>query len=90
MRYVPAIHTNAFPNAFGEAYKTLHQSRSVLGKKIKLITTMKDSKSFIERQINSSVVSEKRLMIDLPATCQVHEQSDIAHIGWVVPLKRRE
>lgn len=56
--------------------------RRIIGKDIKL-TMLTDSMSLFKVMVNSSITTEKRLMIDIAAARQAYERSDIYFIGWI-------
>lgn len=82
VRSVLAGETHAFADAFDVAFTMRHELRKVIGKEVRL-TMLTDSMSLFKVIINSSVLSEKRLMIDISAARQAYETNDIDHIGWI-------
>ena len=74
--------THAFADAFDAAYTIRNDLQRLLNKDVKL-TMLTDSMSLFKVLINSSIMTEKRLMIDISAAREAYENSDIDHIGWI-------
>ena len=82
VRSVLGGETYAFADVFDVAYSIRHDLRKILQKDVKL-TLLTDSMSLFKVIINSSVTTEKRLMIDISAVREAYERSDIDFIGWI-------
>ena len=74
--------TYAFADAFDIAFHLRHDLKRLLQKEIKL-TLLTDSMSLFKIIINSTVTTEKRLMIDIAAVREAYERSDIDYVGWI-------
>lgn len=82
LRSVLGGETLAFSDAFDAAYSIRHDLQRILRREIPL-AMLTDSMSLFKVIINSSTMTEKRLMIDLNAARDAYKTSDIGHIGWL-------
>ena len=72
----------AFADAFDAAFSIRHDLQRLLKKDVRL-TLLTDSMSLFKVIVNSTITTEKRLMIDISAVREAYEKSDIDFIGWI-------
>ena len=82
VRSVLGGETYAFADAFDVAFNIRYDLKRLLNKEVKLIM-LTDSMSLFKVIVNSTVTTEKRLMIDIAAVREAYERSDIDFIGWI-------
>ena len=82
VRSVLGGETYAFADAFDISFTIRHDLRNTLQKDIKL-TLLTDSMSLFKVIVNSSITTEKRLMIHISAVREAYERSDMDYIGWI-------
>ena len=82
VRSVLSGETIAFADAFDSSFTLRHDLQNIIGKEIRL-TMLADSLSLFRVIVNSSVTTEKRLMIDIRAARESNEKSEFEFLGWI-------
>lgn len=76
----------AFIDGFDASFILLHDLQAMTGTLIP-ITILNDSESPFKVIFNSSITTEKRLMVDIRDTREAYERDDISDVGLVRSAK---
>lgn len=82
VRSVLGGETHAFVDSFDAAYATRHDMQTMLQQNIPL-SVVTDSESLFKVIVQSSSTTEMRLMIDLQAAREAHQEHKIDDMGWI-------
>lgn len=82
VRSVLAGETHAFVDAFDSSFTLRHDLSEIVNSTIPL-SLITDSESLFKVIVQSSTITEKRLMIDLQACREAYQEGEIDDVGWV-------